>query len=167
MASTNESLLPPARPDQKYVTVSPIPGGFITLADNFFVHPADPGAKRTVPSLTFLITHPGPATAAFQSNDKKPFRLMFDLGLRKSQQRYPEHLQTHIDGRAPFQLEPGVAAQLREGGLPPDEIDVVILSHVHYDHHGDPEVRDSKLPILARFLPKSGALTPTSAGHSL
>ncbi|KAF2160914.1 hypothetical protein M409DRAFT_59693 [Zasmidium cellare ATCC 36951] len=133
------SPLPPPTPNQPYVTVSPIPGGFITLADHFFIHPvADPSAKRTVPSLTFLITHPG--TEAFSSNStKKPFHLMFDLGLRKSQSRYPQVLQKHIDGRAPFQLEPGVAAQLREGGMEPGEVDLVILSHVHYDHHGDPE----------------------------
>ncbi|CAK4033743.1 Metallo-hydrolase oxidoreductase like [Lecanosticta acicola] len=129
--------LPSPSANQTYVTVSPIAGGFITLADNFFVKPAVEGAKRTVPSLTFLITHPG--TTAFGSDGKKPFRMMFDLGLRKAQNRYPEILQKHIDNRAPHQLEPGVAAQLKAGGLDPGEIDLVLLSHVHYDHHGDPE----------------------------
>ena len=131
------SPLPPPGRDQKYVTVSPIPGGFITLADNFFVHPADPGAKRTVPSLTFLVTHPG--TSAYGSDPRRPFRMMFDLGLRRAQERYPPVLQKHIDNRAPFDLTPGVAAQLKTGGLDAGEIDLVMLSHVHYDHHGDPE----------------------------
>ncbi|KAK4505922.1 hypothetical protein PRZ48_003887 [Zasmidium cellare] len=131
------SPLPPPSPNQPHVTVSPIPGGYITLADHFFIDPADPDAKRTVPSLTFLVTHPGPTP--FSPISTKPFHLMFDLGLRKSQSRYPAVLQKHIDGRAPFKLEPGVAAQLRDGGLDPGEIDMVLLSHVHYDHHGDPE----------------------------
>ncbi|KAK6441732.1 hypothetical protein LTR95_002040 [Oleoguttula sp. CCFEE 5521] len=122
---------------QVYVTVSPIAGGFITLADKFFVSPADPEAKRTVPSLTFLVTHPG--TTAFGGDESKPFRLMFDLGLRRAKERYPKKLQNHIDGRAPHALPPGVAAQLKAGGLDPSDINLVMLSHVHYDHHGDPE----------------------------
>lgn len=137
MASSNSSPLPPPAQDQKYVTVSPMAGGFITLADHFFVAPAEPGAKRTVPSLTFLVTHPG--SSVYGADASKPFRLMFDLGLRRAKERYPEVLQKHIDGRAPHDLAPGVAAQLTAGGLDPSEIDLVMLSHVHYDHHGDPE----------------------------
>ncbi len=144
-------ILPAAAPSQKYVEVSPIPGGFITLSDHFFVHPADPGAKRTVPSLTFLVKHPG--TSAFGADSSKPFHLMFDLGLRKARERYPEVLQKHLDSRAPFRLAPGVAAELKEGGLDPSEIDLVLLSHVHYDHHGDPEDFEN-----AKFLIGHGAM---------
>ncbi|KAK0251632.1 hypothetical protein LTR91_002446 [Friedmanniomyces endolithicus] len=136
------SILPPALPNQPYVTVSPMAGGFITLSDKFFVHPSLPDAKRTVPSLAFLITHPGPHNTtphgASPSDPSRPFNLMFDLGLRRAKERYPEALQRHIEGRAPYQLEPGIAAQLKAGGLDPGEVDVVMLSHVHYDHHGDP-----------------------------
>ncbi|KAK0353590.1 hypothetical protein LTR02_012746 [Friedmanniomyces endolithicus] len=135
-STTTPSILPPASPNQTYVTVSPMAGGFITLSDKFFIHPASPDAKRTVPSLTFLITHPG--SALHNANPSKPFNLMFDLGLRKSKSLYPPVLQRHIDGRAPHNLAPGVAAQLAAGGLDPGEVDVVMLSHVHYDHHGDP-----------------------------
>lgn len=137
MASSNDFTLPSAAPEQKYVEVSPIPGGFITLPERFFVHPYDADAKRTVPSLTFLIKHPG--TSSFNVDASKPFYLMFDLGLRKAKERYPEVLQKHLEGRSPYDLAPGVAAQLKEGGLHPGEINLVLLSHVHYDHHGDPE----------------------------
>lgn len=138
MINSDESMvLPPAIAAQKYVTVSPMAGGYITLSDHFFVHPAESGAKRTVPSLAFLIKHPG--TTAFGGNAERPFHMMFDLGLRRAKERYPEVLQKHIDGRAPHDLAPGVAAQLRHGGLRPESVDLVILSHVHYDHHGDPE----------------------------
>ncbi|KAK4553992.1 hypothetical protein LTR86_008833 [Recurvomyces mirabilis] len=113
-------------------------GGFITLADKFFVSPSDPDAKRTVPSLTFLVTHPG--SKIYGANSGRLFRLMFDLGLRKAKEAYPEVLQKHIDGRAPHHLPPGVAKQLKDGGVnPATDVDLVMLSHVHYDHHGDPE----------------------------
>jgi glyoxylase-like metal-dependent hydrolase (beta-lactamase superfamily II) len=136
MFSGSDSLPAPTK-NQTYVTVSPIAGGFITLAEQFFVSPATQDAKRTVPSLTFLVTHPG--TSAFRAEPSKPFRMMFDLGLRRAKERYPEHLQRHIDGRAPHCLPPGVTAQLKAGGLDPGDVNVVMLSHVHYDHHGDPE----------------------------
>ncbi|SMQ54945.1 unnamed protein product [Zymoseptoria tritici ST99CH_3D7] len=129
--------LPPARENQVYVTVSPLAGGYITLADHFFVSPAEPNAARTVPSLSFLIKHPGPNK--FSSKTSRPFHLMFDLGLRRSKDRYPSALQAHLERREPHHLEPGVAAQLSAGGLDPGDVDMVILSHVHYDHHGDPE----------------------------
>lgn len=143
--TTTTSPLPQDSPDQAYVTVSPIAGGFITLSDHFFVSPAEPGAKRTVPSLTFLITHPNTPGISCQhlssksTKNNKPIHIMFDLGLRKSPTLYPPALQTHIEGRKPFDLSPGVASQLSSGGLDPSSIDLVILSHVHYDHHGDPE----------------------------
>lgn len=149
------SFLPPPSPSQTYVTVSPVAGGFITLSDHFFVSPAEAGAKRTVPSLTFLIQHPGNGGPSIgqPKGDGSPINMMFDLGLRKAQSRYPEHMQKHIDGRAPFKLEPGVAAQLQAGGLDPKDVDLVMLSHVHYDHHGDPEDFPN-----ARFLIGNGAL---------
>lgn len=155
------SVLPPASSNQSYVTVSPIAGGFITLSDHFFVHPAEDGAKRTVPSLTFLIQHHGNAeqSVGHPTGKSGPINFMFDLGLRKAQDRYPKHMQTHIDGRAPFTLEPGVAAQLQAGGLDPKDVDLVMLSHVHYDHHGDPEDFPN-----ARFLIGNGALAVLKKG---
>lgn len=144
--TSNHLDLPPAGPNQAFVEVSPIPGGWITLDDKNFVSPADPNARRTVPSLTFLVKHPG--TSAFGSDASKPFHLMFDLGLRRAKERYPKPLQTHLENRAPFDLHPGVAAQLKEGGLDPGEINMVMLSHVHYDHHGISTPTSSMNPLF-------------------
>ncbi|OJD38119.1 metallo-hydrolase oxidoreductase [Diplodia corticola] len=131
--------LPPDQPGQTFVTVSPIPAGFITLPEKFFVHPADAEAKRTVPSLAFLITHPGSDVfSSTNATSRQPLRLMFDLGLRSKAERYMHVQQNHLHTREPYRLQ-GAADLLRAGGVAPEDVDAVMLSHVHYDHHGDPE----------------------------
>jgi len=150
------------------VTVSAIPGGFITLPDKFFVAPASPTAKRTVPSLSFLVAHHGTAQPVFlpDSSDsierpQQTYRILFDLGLRSHPSRYPAPQQAHLENRRPYRLAPGVAAQLSTGGTEPRDIDAVVLSHVHYDHHGDPEdfpnstfvVGNGALDVLEHGLP--------------
>ncbi|KUJ13357.1 Metallo-hydrolase/oxidoreductase [Mollisia scopiformis] len=134
MAISNSRELPPSRPNQTFVSVSPIDGGSITLPERFFVSPSDPDAKSTVPSLAFLITHPD------SQRDGSQVRLMFDLGLRSVMENYMPSQQKHLkDGRVPYLLGPGVAARLADAGLNSNsDVDLVILSHVHYDHHGDP-----------------------------
>ncbi|KAI0121262.1 beta-lactamase-like protein [Xylariales sp. AK1849] len=124
-------MLPPVREEQAFVSVSPIVAGKITLPERSFVHPADPDAAHTVPSLAFLITHLGP--------DNQSKLIMFDLGLRSAITAYTEHQQEHLLNRRPYVIGPGAAEILRRGGCNPSDIDMVILSHVHYDHHGDPE----------------------------
>jgi 3-hydroxyisobutyrate dehydrogenase len=116
---------------QNYVTVSPINGGQITLPERAFVSPSG-NAAVTVPSLSFLITHPG------IGSEKNPRRLLFDLGLRAKLEEYMKEQQAHLGSRRPYTLGPGVAQSLQRAGVNPGVIDTVILSHIHYDHHGDP-----------------------------
>jgi hypothetical protein len=59
MAQNATKSLPPPNSDQNYVSVFAIEGGMITLPDEAFVSPANPYDKRSVPSLAFLIEHPG------------------------------------------------------------------------------------------------------------
>jgi hypothetical protein len=133
MAAKSNFSLPAIQPDQKYVSVSAIQGGMITLPDECFVSPSKPFDKRFVPSLAFLIEHPGPNifTSGGLSNST-PY-ILFDLGLRSSIDRYPTLQQAHLDNRMPYELGPGVASGLEDFELDPGDIDLVILSHVHYD----------------------------------
>lgn len=124
--------LPPPSPGQNYVAVTPIDGGEITLPERSFVSPSDPKAVVTVPSLSFLITHPG------VEGQGTPRYLLFDLGLRAELHNYMKEQKSHLGSRVPYRLGPGVPQILQNGGLDPIDIDTVIISHVHYDHHGDP-----------------------------
>lgn len=155
--------LPSPGSQQTYVSISPIVAGSITLPEKLFIHPVNPDARRTVPSLAFLITHPGTATPSVAPSiitaQSSPFRLLFDLGLRRHPSRYLVAQQKHLESRAPYQVEPGVAAQLQAGGVDPGTVGAVIISHVHYDHHGDPE----DFPH-ARFFVGHGAMAVLAKG---
>lgn len=76
--------------------------------------------------------------------------------------------QKHLENRRPYKLEPGIAAQLREGGVDPRSVDVVILSHVHYDHHGDPAEYPNATLVVGRTalgVVKNGLPKELGASH--
>ncbi|KAI0415074.1 beta-lactamase-like protein [Xylaria grammica] len=105
--------------------------GHFTLPEEQFVQPATPGARKTVPSLSFLIQHRDPATGDVT-------RIVFDLGLRRVVERYSEPIQRHLATRQPLTTDPDVVKSLEAGGLMPNDIDFVLYSHVHWDHVGEP-----------------------------
>jgi glyoxylase-like metal-dependent hydrolase (beta-lactamase superfamily II) len=128
------------------VTAHALSTGHITIPERFFVVPNDPEAKRTVPSLSFLIQH--------EDTAGKTTRIVFDLGMRRDLSLYPSVLETHLASRGPVSTKPDVVASLAEGGLKVDDIDYVIFSHVHYDHVGLPKDFDGK----TQFIVGNGAL---------
>lgn len=121
--------------------------GHLTLPERFFITPADEEAKKTVPSLSFLIQH--------KSADYKTTRLVLDLGMRRDLSLLPEKLQKHLATRGPVSTEPDAVASLAKGGLKPDDIDYIIFSHVHYDHVGYPK---DFFHTNTRFIVGPGAL---------
>ena len=105
-----------------YVTVSALEAGQLTLPESLFVTDADLEKRATVPSLSFLISHP--------AADGKTTKIVFDLGLKRDLSKYPPAQQAHIANRQPVILHPDCADSLRAGGLDPaKDIDIVILSH--------------------------------------
>ncbi|EXJ93310.1 hypothetical protein A1O1_01702 [Capronia coronata CBS 617.96] len=112
-----------------YVTVS---AGQLTLPKRLFITDADPEKRATVPSLSFLLQHPEPTG--------KSTSLVFDLGLKRDLTKYPPTQQAHIANRQPTILHPDCADSLRGGGLDPArDIDILMLSHVHWGHEGTPD----------------------------
>jgi glyoxylase-like metal-dependent hydrolase (beta-lactamase superfamily II) len=151
-----------ASADQNYVTVHALSAGFLTLPEHLFVQPSVEGARNTVPSLSFLIQHHDPKTS-------KLTRIVFDLGLRKNLKQYSVPLQEHLETRHPLVTEPDVSDSLKEGGLTPDNIDYVILSHVHWDHVGTPKDFASSWFVVGNgslALLESGRNPPPAESHS-
>lgn len=145
-----------------HVTVSALHGGSLTLPEYLFVQPSSVGKRLNVPSLSFLIQHRDSSSGVLT-------RIVFDLGLRLDLTRYPAVLQQHLTTREPFSTFPDVKESLRRGGLSPLDIDVVMLSHVHWDHVGTPwdftescfVVGPGSLELLEK-----GSDTSTTGGHS-
>lgn len=140
--------LPPPNSNQPYCTVSALEGGTLSLDYAAFNDNAIPGEIHRVPSLSFLLRH---------SANKK--RLVFDLGIRKDWQNLPPIiLRWNEDFLS--EVEQDVVESLAKGGLTPDDIDTVCLSHVHWDHHGHaPSFPQSKFVVggdTLKFIESSG-----------
>lgn len=107
------------------VLVHALSAGYLTLPEEQFVRPCTEGARKTVPSLCFLIQHTSPGAS-------KTTRIVFDLGLRRNVNRYSEPIRRHTETRQPMTTDPDVVKSLKAGGLAADDIDYVIYSHVSY-----------------------------------
>lgn len=115
---------PPSPPlDKATVSVHALPAGHFSLPEYQFVHPVSEDARKTVPSLAFLIQHQD-----LQSGQVT--RIVFDLGLRRDIKRYAAPIQKHVETRQPMTTDPDVVKSLAKGGLTPKDIDYVLYSHV-------------------------------------
>ncbi|OBT53927.1 hypothetical protein VE04_05141 [Pseudogymnoascus sp. 24MN13] len=143
------------------VSVHALSAGSLTLPERFFVHPADPEARKTVPSLSFLIQHMNPSTS-------KITRIVFDLGIRRQISAYSPEIQAHAQTRQPLTTAPDVISSLAKGGLKESDIDYVLISHVHWDHLGMPsDFKTSKFGVGAGALDLlSGRTKLTNGSHS-
>lgn len=96
--------------------------GHFTLPEHQFVKPSTLEARRTVPSLAFLVQH--------KNHEGRVTRILFDLGLRRDLKRYPPPIQKHTENRRPIETNPDAVQNLARGGLSPEDIDFIIYSHV-------------------------------------
>ena len=124
-ATVQPRILPELPQDVSKATVSvhALSCGHFTLPEYQFVHPVSQHARKSVPSLAFLIEHRDCITG-------KSIRIVFDLGLRRDVKRYAPPIQKHIETRQPMTTDPDVTKSLAKGGLTPADIDIVLYSHV-------------------------------------
>ncbi|TFK40569.1 Metallo-hydrolase/oxidoreductase [Crucibulum laeve] len=118
--------LPSPRSEQAYCEVSAIEAGQIELPDDLILSNATPGAITTAPSLSFLIQH-----------SKNGHKLLFDLGIRHDWQNYPPAVVENIRMCNRVEVTEDVVQSLAKGGLSPSDINIICLSHCHFDHVGD------------------------------
>lgn len=120
-------IIPPPRGDA-CVNLQLLSGGELQLPMKLFIEGADENDFRRVPSMSWLIEHDG--------SGKK---LIFDLGLRKDIENYTpfvhERLRTVIKCAIGFDVFDSLADKKIS---PESDIDTVMLSHLHYDHTGNP-----------------------------
>ena len=148
--------LPASQQSEVCVQVKALAAGTFTLPEYAFVTDVDRSLKRFVPSLCFLIEHG-------EGSQKR--RLMFDLGVRRRSEDYSPAIQMHLQTRQPAYHQPSAAQTLARNGVDPQSINAVILSHVHWDHHGDPGdfpnatffVGHGSLDVLTKGLPGRGS----------
>ncbi|KAJ5743395.1 hypothetical protein N7533_010497 [Penicillium manginii] len=114
------------------VSVHALRAGSLTLPEKQFLTPLDDiNSRKTVPSLSFLVQHLSQSTAEVT-------RLLFDLGIRREPELYQENIRLHTLTRRPLEGHPNVIDSLALGNLTSSDINLIILSHIHWDHVGMP-----------------------------
>lgn len=113
--------LPPPRSNQAYCDVSALEGGVLKLPCALMVSTAAPDETLVAPALSFLLTH-----------SESGARMLFDLGICKD---IEASLTPTIVDRAKkvfnTTVPQDVPESLSKGGLTPDDVECVCLSHVH------------------------------------
>jgi len=128
--ASSDDLLPVDLPDQVYVKLSAIEAGWIHLPEREFIDPHRSEAVHRCLSLAFIIQHPSTNT-----------KVVYDLGLRKDISNYPAKIARYLqDGSRTVEIPTDVGESLKAGGISPSEVDFVILSLLHYDHTGNPDL---------------------------
>ncbi|KAI0344771.1 Metallo-hydrolase/oxidoreductase [Trametopsis cervina] len=131
--------LPRDSADQAFVGVKAMLTCFIHLPYNLVFadtmhYPDNSGSY--VPVFNFLITHPTRGLA------------LFDLGVRKYANGYPPDIPRVVASRAGETAYKDVADHLREEDIRPEDVKTVIISHMHWDHIGDPALFTSAELVL-------------------
>ncbi|KIJ53742.1 hypothetical protein M422DRAFT_25542 [Sphaerobolus stellatus SS14] len=127
MSTSSPSIPPPAK-EQPYFEVSVLSAGFTYESERYYFTDGSTDVFRC-PTMSFLLRH---------STSKK--NVLFDLGVRKDWENLPPSVVDNIKDLFPLDIPFDVVESLAKGGLEPKDIDYAILSHVHWDHVGDPEL---------------------------
>ncbi|TFY66901.1 hypothetical protein EVG20_g4183 [Dentipellis fragilis] len=146
------SSLPPPGVHQPFFTVSALEGGRVTIPAPFIIDPCPDGVQ----------TYPAPVTPFLLRHSVTKRNLLFDLGIRKDYTNLPPAAAAIAN--AFFQaidMAQDIVDSLAKGGPKPSDISDVFLSHIHWDHIGDPAlfpyatfvVGGDAVPLLEKGFP--------------
>jgi len=152
--------LPPPSDNQSYLVLTPLEGGKLGLPEYVVVSDPDLDKLPVVPSLTFLLRH-----------SSSRVNILFDLGIKKDKTHYSpstrERIKTYFE---PCSGNPGIVDALHDSGLgvTPADISLVFISHIHWDHVGNPDFFPNAKFFLgaeARSLIESGYPSDPGSDH--
>ncbi|KAG2122700.1 hypothetical protein BD769DRAFT_1629191 [Suillus cothurnatus] len=110
--STEAHPLPPPSDEQAYMYVSALEAGYLRVSLNLMAADQSDDLIKFL-SLAFLLRH-----------SKSNKQVVSDLGIHGNIKEYaPTAIQVVVFGT---------------GRVPPSSVDLVVLSHLHWDHLGDP-----------------------------
>ncbi|KAI0829906.1 beta-lactamase-like protein [Trametes gibbosa] len=122
--------LPSPAPNQAFCNVSALAAGRVDLVLDQLIDIAKPGERVDLPDMIFLLRHS--ATDVF---------FLFDLGMHPDPNKLPSGARAVIDSMGmKLQGQPDLPAALARGGLSAADIPHVCISHIHFDHTGDPSL---------------------------
>lgn len=123
--------LPLPQENQSYWKVSALEAGHVIVPLQWIIDTAKEGERRNAPALSFLLQH-----------SKTAQTFVFDLGIRTkwietlppASSKLIEYMTFEID------VPQDAPTSLVKGGLSPEDIQYVCISHMHFDHIGDPSL---------------------------
>jgi len=118
MSADTTSSLPPPSDDQAYMDVSALEAGHLAVPWDIIAAGDTPSGPMACPSLSFFLRH-----------SKSNKQIVFDLGIRRDIKVFAPAV-TEICSPVVKQT---VTESLEAGGVLPSSIDMVVLSHLHWD----------------------------------
>ena len=122
--------LPPPAENQPFCDVSVLDAGSVVVPLAWILQGASDDDRIKSPALSFLLRH---------SANGDTF--LFDLGIPKDwQETLPPGLIKRVTTTLKFEIsvEQDAVEALAKGGMQPADIAKVCISHLHFDHIGDP-----------------------------